>query len=206
MVEYIKEMKFSSLFLLACGAVVREKEALAGLEEVTKRYAFRLAAMLANRPFRLQVTDAFAFGAEGLFSHYPALWMIAYADQVIIGGQPSEDSISNLLYTSGVGTHTSIAHLNKQPGDGEVAVCQYIWEHKSQRPNTFSYPVTCPICHHIYPWQKVPSQPAAMGSPFVLKCKTVLGNGRRCTGTWNIPACPDSSVVESPYIGTWRKM
>ena len=32
-------MKFSSLFLLACGAAAREKEALAGLEAVTKKYA-----------------------------------------------------------------------------------------------------------------------------------------------------------------------
>lgn len=38
MVKYITGMKFSSLFLLACGAVVREREALAGLEAVTNRY------------------------------------------------------------------------------------------------------------------------------------------------------------------------
>ena len=39
MVDYIKGMKFSSFFLLACGAVVRKSEAMAGLEAVARRYA-----------------------------------------------------------------------------------------------------------------------------------------------------------------------
>lgn len=50
MVEYITGMKFSSLFLLACGAVVREAEALTGLEAVAERYGFsgRTFALLIN--------------------------------------------------------------------------------------------------------------------------------------------------------------
>jgi len=35
--DYIAGMKFSSFFLLACGAVVREGEALAGLQEIAKK-------------------------------------------------------------------------------------------------------------------------------------------------------------------------
>ena len=42
MMDYIKGMKFSSFFLLACGAVVRESEALAGLEAAVKGYGFCL--------------------------------------------------------------------------------------------------------------------------------------------------------------------
>jgi len=38
MVNYIAGMKFSAFFLLACGAVVKQAEALDGLKAVTKRY------------------------------------------------------------------------------------------------------------------------------------------------------------------------
>jgi hypothetical protein len=101
---------------------VHENEALAGLEAATKRYVFRHCFILANVSCRLQFTDTFAFGAEHLITHYPAIWMVSYADQVIISGQPSGDSIGNLLYTSGVGSHTSIVYLNRKPGEGGVSV------------------------------------------------------------------------------------
>lgn len=206
MMKYFNQMKFSSFFLLACGAVVRESEALAGLEEVIKRYAFLFYLALADRSPRLRFTDAFAFGAENLITHYPALWMISYADQVIISGQPSKESIKNLLYTSGIGSHTSIFYFNQQLGEGPITVAHYVWEHKSQRPNTFSYPIGCPLCHSIYTWQSVPAEPAAKGTPFTLKCKKTLGNGEKCRGEWNIPGRPESEVVPNPYVGTWRKL
>ena len=44
-------MKFSSFFLLACGAVVREGEALAGFKEVAERYF--------HKSLNLLVTDFF---------------------------------------------------------------------------------------------------------------------------------------------------
>jgi len=134
--------------------------------------------------------------------------MMSYADQVIISGQPSSDSIGNLLYTSGAGGHTSVIYLNRHPGMGKVVVnvSQYVWEHKSQRPNTFSYPVACPLCHCVYPWQSIPTQVAAMGSAFTLRCKTKLESGGKCKGTWDIPARPSSSVINNPYVGTWRKI
>lgn len=153
--------------------------------------------------------DAFAFGAERLISHQPAVWMISYADQVIISGQPSKDSISNLLYSSGVGKHTSIVYINRSVSNsGEVTTNtnQYIWEHKSQRPHTFSFPITCPLCAHVYSWQSIPSHLAADSPSFTIKCKTKLGNGQKCAGTWVVPTRPGSSVVDSPYVGTWRVM
>jgi len=39
--DYIRKMEFSSFCLLACGAVVRENEALAGLEAVVERYVLQ---------------------------------------------------------------------------------------------------------------------------------------------------------------------
>ena len=210
MQKYIAGMKFSALFLLACGAVVREREALAGLEAAVKEYGFLTLVFLHANPFRsLQFTDAFAFGAERLISHYPAMWMISYADQVISGGQPSKDSIASLLYSSGVGKHTSLVYINRSASaSGEVTIntSRYIWEHKSQRPHTFSFPIACPLCAHIYPWQSIPSHLANAPAEFTINCKTKLGDGQRCKGTWVVPACPESSIVNALYVGTWRVM
>jgi hypothetical protein len=135
--------------------------------------------------------------------------MITYADQVIVSGQPFKDSIANVLYSSGVGKHTSIIYINRILGNsGEVTINtnQYIWEHESQRPHTFSFPITCPLCAHVYSWQRIPSNLAAGKSSFTIRCKTKLENGGNCKGTWVVPACPESSVVVSPYVGTWRVM
>lgn len=43
MKNFIQAMKFSSFFLLACGAVVREREALAGLKSITEEYVFLMS-------------------------------------------------------------------------------------------------------------------------------------------------------------------
>lgn len=166
-----------------------------------------LRLFLTDQLCRLRFTDTFAFGAERLMSHYPAVWMISYGDQVIISGQPSKDAVENLLYSSGVGRHTSIVYLNACFDNDrvEITVSRYIWEHQHQRPNTFSYPITCPICRCVYSWQKIPAKVAAEGSAFTMRCKTNLGNGEKCSGVWEIPARPESSAVRSPYVGTWRK-
>jgi hypothetical protein len=135
--------------------------------------------------------------------------MIAYVDQVIVSGQPSKDSITNLLYSSGVGKHTSIVYINRSlDGSGKAAANtnRYIWEHKFQRPHTFSFPIACPLCAHVYPWQAVPGQLAAEAPSFELACKTKLENGQKCKGKWVVPERPVSSVVPSPYVGTWRAM
>ena len=38
MVNHLQKMKFSSFFLLACGAVVKEGEALTGLQLAAEKY------------------------------------------------------------------------------------------------------------------------------------------------------------------------
>ena len=144
-------MKFSSFFLLACGAMVQEKEALEGLKGVTKEYVLHNRPHLHTDcpPYRLKFTDAFAFGAWQLFSHHPAMWMMSYANQAIISGQPSAAAIAGLLYSSPLGKHTSVTYLNRI-AEEEVAVWQYIWEHQTQCPNTHSFPLTCHVCNHVY--------------------------------------------------------
>ena len=195
---------------------------------------------------RLRFTDVFAFGAERLMSHHAALWMISYADQVIISGRPLKEGIAELLYTSGVGKHTSVVYISKRVVDGQgreilvgkvtddkgrvilnkkvvddvgreipkepvtgmevFSVSQYIWEHEFHRPNGFSFPLTCPLCHCVASWQNIPSCSVGDGSPFNVVCKTKLGNGQKCRGIWEVPARLGSSAVDYPYGGTWRKV
>ena len=211
MMRYIVGTKFSAFFLLACGAVVRQGEALTGLQDMVKRYFNQLHTRyhLPNWFSRLRFTDTFAFGAERLISHQVGTWMISYADQVIVSGQPSKDAIGNLLYSSGVGKYTSIVYLNGTIGTGgkqTLKLSQYIWEHRLQQPNTHPFPIACPTCHHVYSWRSISSHLAGDGAAFNLKCTTKLANGEKCAGTWRVPELPSSSAVPSPYVGTWRVM
>jgi hypothetical protein len=76
LMKCITAMKFSAFFLLACGVVVKQSGALAGLQAV-------------------------------------AIWMMFYVDQVIVSGQPTQDAIPGLLYSSVVGKHTSILYISR---------------------------------------------------------------------------------------------
>ena len=152
----------------------------------------------------LKITDTFAFSAERLITHHPAVWMIGYADQVIVSGQPSRDAIGPLLYSSLVGRHTLVVYLNKTESTDKGVVFslfQYIWEQGSHRPNTHSYPVACFSCNTIYSWQRIAETD---GAGFTLTCKTKLADGRKCPGKWEVPARPESSAVQAPHVGTWR--
>jgi hypothetical protein len=84
---------------------------------------------------------------------------------------------------------------------GAMHTSQYFWDHKFQRPNGFSYPLACPSCRCVWSWKTISSRATASGSAFNLVCKT-----SGCRGTWEVPACPSSSVVDSPYVGTWREI
>ena len=127
----------------------------------------------------------------------------------MVGGQPSKDAIGSLLYSSGVGKHTSIVFINgATDGKGKQTyqLSQYIWDHKAHQPNTHSFPITCPMCHCIYSWPSIPGHVTEKGSGFDLQCKTKLADGGRCTGTWRVQARPSSSTVPLPYVGTWWVM
>jgi hypothetical protein len=157
---------------------------------------------------RLQFSDAFAFGADRLISHPVAIWMILYADQVIVSNQPSEDAVPNLLYVSDIGRHTSVTHLKRQDG-GNVEVVRYIWQHRMYRPNSFSFPFVCPLCRCISPWKDISKKQKGDGAPFIMRCGTheeIGGKKVFCKGTYDIPAAPPSSPVAHPYAGTWLQM
>lgn len=206
MSEYLSKTVFSSFFLLACGAVVNEGGALAGLEATAKKYVFSICRYLSNKFGRLQLTDTFAFGAERLISHHVAIWMISYASQVIVGTQPSKDCIGNLLYSSSIGKHTSVVYLNNTFEEKKQVFTstRYIWEHESLRPNSFSFPLACPSCRHIYSWRNIPSH-FKDGASAKLVCKTKVEGGK-CKGSWEVPQLPSSFAISSPYVGTWRKL
>jgi hypothetical protein len=134
-------------------------------------------------------------------SNHVAQWMVSYVDHVIVCGHKLEDAVRNLLYSSGVGKHTSIVHI-----DNTGRVTRYIWDHDFQRPNASSFPITCPVCNRLYPWGKIQSYRREDGAPFKMMCQGKGKDGRKCCGTWQVPERPSSSVVNSPYVGTWRQV
>lgn len=202
MSAYIAKKEFSTFFLLACGAVIKEGTPLSSLKEVSARYVFSALIYPSLTDFhRLKFTDVFAFGAERLIARQVAIWIIMYTDQVVVGGQPSADSIGNLLYSTSAGKYTSIVYLKKTTS-GVLDVSKFIWDHKFQRPHGSSYPLACHLCRCIYSWDTIAGRAPTDGSAYNLVCKTT-----GCKGTWEVPARPSSSkVVASPYVGTWRKV
>ncbi|KAF9779910.1 hypothetical protein BJ322DRAFT_1024319 [Thelephora terrestris] len=69
--DYVAGMKYSSLFMLSCGSVVRVEEARNELKKVAQDFL---------------IVDTFAFGAKKVISQFIAIWMISYANKVIVMG------------------------------------------------------------------------------------------------------------------------
>jgi len=155
----------------------------------------------------IHFTDIFAFGAPKVVAYFITIWMMTYGDKVIVCGMPSGSCVPSLLYSSDIGRHTSILFLNNikgEQGQDTIRVARYAWEHDRQRPNTHTFPIACPVCHVVYPWncagfvvQK------GCGKRFTLTCHTKLENGGNCSGEYTIDGRPSSTIVEAPYIGSW---
>ena len=76
---------------------------------------------------RLSFTDSFASGAKCLISQHLAVWMISYARQMIIGGQPLNDYIGNLLHGFSLGKHTSGIYIGKQGGNSSSGGAVFVF-------------------------------------------------------------------------------
>lgn len=203
MIKLIQGMKFSSLFLLACGSVVKKPKALEDLGKVTKECGHLiLFPTCSNLSSRLGFSDTFAFGADRLICHPVVIWMMLYADRVIISQQPSDKAVPNLLYSSDIGKHTSVIHLRKT--EQGLTTSKFVWSSNHYRPNTFSVPLACPVCCCIAPWRGV-GRPNKEGSAYTLKCKNKEG-GSYCVGSYEVPAAPSSDPVKHPHDGTWLQL
>lgn len=150
--------------------------------------------------------------------------MINYADMVIVTGMSSDKCISTLLYLSDIGRCTSILYINnpkpeeKEAEGGEsggepegteerkILVALFEWEHQFQRPNTHTYPISCPKCHTLLSWIPPTSMERNDGDAFILLCNTkvkVKGKKITCDGTFTINGRPPTTEVEAPYVGRW---
>jgi hypothetical protein len=135
--------------------------------------------------------------------------MLSYTNKVIVNGMSLKSCISSLLYSSDIGHHTSILFLHN-PKDhkdlNKLFVARFVWEHKTQRPNTHTFPLNCPVCHKVQSWCPPNSIIRKDEFSFTLPCNTkewVRGHPFQCTGVFEIGARPPSTLVASPYVGGW---
>ena len=163
-----------------------------------------------NSPSSLRFTDSFAFGAPKVIGHFVTIWMITYADKVIVGNMRSKACISSLLSSSSIGHHTSILYINIFKEDEDkptmISVAKYLWQHNFQRPNTHTFPISCPSCNVLLPWPRLNSVQRADGEGWILRCKTkkvVRGRDVPCDGKYTIADRPPSTLLEVPYSGSW---
>jgi len=159
---------------------------------------------LIDPALRFQFTDTFAFGAPKVIGHFLSIWMITYADKVIINGMFSRSCLPTLLYASEIGHHTSVLFINK--ANGSFTITRYTWQHDSQRPNTHTFPLACPICHALQPWCPPGAVKRQDGDAFTLQCMTKTSQGGkvvRCPGTYEVGSRPSSSLLKPQYVGEW---
>lgn len=159
---------------------------------------------MVDPALRIKFTDTFAFGAPKVIGHFITIWMITYADKVIVGGMFSRSCLPALLYASEIGHHTSILFINNT--SNFFTVTRYAWQHASQRPNTHTFPLGCPICHALQPWCPPPSVARQDGHPFTLQCLSkTMQNGKlvRCPGIYTVGSRPPSSLLQPHYVGEW---
>ena len=153
---------------------------------------------------RLKFDNAFAFGAPKLIGHNVTIWMLSYGDLVIVNGMDISTCISNLLYSSHLGVHTSILFLNNtSKATNSLFVARYAWEHQDQRPNTHTLPLSCAICHGIRTWCKARVVNRVPGERFAISCLHKNPDGTKCSGRYEVAARPPSTALEAPYVGTW---
>ena len=160
---------------------------------------------LHNTTSSLKFVDTFAFGAPKLIGHFAAIWMISYGEMVIISGMKSKLCISSLLYCSHIGRHGSMLFLyNPKREKDTISVARYIWGHKNKRPNSHTFPVACPSCHTLQPWNRPNSSAVETGASLTLRCKGYDPTGlTKCEQKYTIASRPPSSPLDSPYVGTW---
>ena len=153
---------------------------------------------------RIKFTNAFAFGAPKLIGHHVTIWMLTYANMVIVNGIDARTYISTLLYSSNIGIHTSILFLDKPKKESDtLSIVRYRWEYADQRPNTHTVHLSCNVCHGICSWCPPGAVKREPGDSFTLSCLHRSQDGMKCTGRYVIAACPPSTPLQLPYVGTW---
>ena len=129
--------------------------------------------------------------------------MMIYADKVIINGMTSSTCMPSLLYGSDIGRHTSVLHINRT--EQALQSTTFLWEHENQRPNTYTFPLSCPLCRVMHSWCPASSVQREDGAAFTLQCITKdKVTGKRCPGTYEVPARPPTSPVDKRRAGEWH--
>ncbi|KAG1758868.1 hypothetical protein EDD22DRAFT_908473 [Suillus occidentalis] len=161
-------VKGSTLWVLACGHMLRELKAFNLFKACVTHY---------------EVEHAFAFTAEKFHACLTSAFITAYAERVLIEGFEVQEVIRDLLLVSPrLGAHTSIVHFHvanafrrrnptileytkgltqqvRDPSQASMTVSNYTFFHKTNRPFGDPLPYQCAGCKCVRPWECVSSEP-----------------------------------------------
>ncbi|KAG1718440.1 hypothetical protein EDB19DRAFT_1920596 [Suillus lakei] len=166
MEDYVKG---ATLWMLACGHMVREPVAFQAFKDSVKRY---------------EVEHAFAFGAELFHACLTTPLITTYVDRVLIEGFEVQEVMQDLLLACPrLAKHTSIVHLHvmnspfrrrrptmaeyKQgviriPGStASMTATTYTFFHENNRPFGNALPYQCSNCMCVRTWQRLASRLSA---------------------------------------------
>ncbi|KAG1853996.1 hypothetical protein F4604DRAFT_1686187 [Suillus subluteus] len=159
--EYLKG---ATLWMLVCGHMVRELDALNVYKACVKHY---------------QIEHAFAFGAELFHACLTTSFIVAYVDRVLVEGLEVQDVIQDLLIVSPrLAMHACIVHVHvmntfrrrfptiaeytqglaRIPGaEVSTIVSTYTFFHDNNRPFGQTLPYQCSTCKCIRTWERTTS-------------------------------------------------
>ena len=142
----------ATLFVMACGAIISNKESLSGLCQAGKRYVTRinLHTHWVHTNLRLQLTNIVAFGAKGFHPLLVTPFATDYVQRVLVEGFPLQKSLVNLItFSNYLSRHSDVVHICPLQGTAKL----YIWTHPVIRPWGQHLPPQCQMCGHVESWR-----------------------------------------------------
>ncbi|KAG2109811.1 hypothetical protein DEU56DRAFT_920273 [Suillus clintonianus] len=162
--------KGATLWMLACGHMVREPIAFNAFKDCVKRYG---------------IEHVFAFGAELFHACLTTPLFITYVDRVLVEGFETQEVMQDLLLACPrLANHSSIVHLHitnsafrrRRPtvaeykqgmihtpeDEASLTTTTYTFFHENNRPCGKALPYQCSNCMCIRTWQRLASRPATL--------------------------------------------
>lgn len=161
-----------TMFLLCCGAVVRESVSFSELTGFVQSWAclnFFWWTYLIEAD-SVSVNDLVAFSAPEFHAGLTVGFFVDYAQRVLIEGfslRPSFKQILTATSQSALGRHTNIVHVHRDAETSAFLAWAYVFTHVQWRPWGNRLPIACPECQSPQAW----AQAGKQGSTYLYACR-----------------------------------
>ena len=159
-----------TLFMLSCGALIRQKDSFQALADFVKRWINPVALTVSGSNFchSMKVDELVAFSAPQLQVSLTCGFFMDYAQRILVEGYTLNGNFKALLAAtaqSNLARHTNLVYFSCQ-SQGKLTIIEFIFSHPIFRPWGFRIPPACPRCKSARPWSK----PITQSSSIIFVC------------------------------------